>query len=141
MDNFPANQQEVVQNKAGVSTQNLGEKRLVWVSELFPLLWGEVLGLAEPHLFHLQMGIITPGLWVLMCHPASGWGSAQQDQVTARGSLHTALAMSTCPGVLATPPLHKVLLTHRTFILTTQQPAMDHSYKKMLAAQNICKIL
>ena len=68
-------------------------------------------------------------------------GRHQQDQVTARGSLHMALAMSTCPGVLATPPLHKVLLTHRTFILTTQQPAMDHSYKKMLAAQNICKIL
>ena len=56
MDNFPANQQEVVQNKAGVSTQNLGEKRLVWVSELFRLLWGEALGLAEPHLFHLQNG-------------------------------------------------------------------------------------
>ena len=58
MDNFPANQQEVVQNKAGVSTQNLGEKRLVWVSELFRLLWGEALGLAEPHLFHLQNGDI-----------------------------------------------------------------------------------
>lgn len=56
MNNFPANQREVVQNEAGVSTQNLGQKRLVWVSELFPLLWGEVLDLAEPQLFHLQNG-------------------------------------------------------------------------------------
>ena len=74
MDDFPANQQEVVQNKAGVSTQNLDQKHLVWVSELFPLLWGEVLGLASLNSFTCKMGTITPGLWVLVRHPASGGG-------------------------------------------------------------------
>ena len=83
MVDFPANQQEVVQNKAGVSTQNLDQKHLVWVSELFPLLWGEVLGLASLNSFTCKMGTITPGLWVLVRHPASGGGSAQQDQVTS----------------------------------------------------------
>lgn len=83
------------------------------------------------------MGIITPGLWVLVCHPESGGGKRPaRPGHQARGSLHMALAMSTHPGVLATSPLHKVLLTYTAFILTTQQPAMDHSYNKMLAAQN-----